>query len=101
MAAVLARRGLDLSRHRSQPVEDVAFLCYPLILVMEAGQREDMNARFPTLSGKVYTLAEVCGGQGDVADPFGASEQVYEQIASQIEDLIGRGIGEIRRLSQD
>ena len=100
MAAALARRGLDPSRHRSRPLEDVNLDQYAVILVMEAAQRQDLLARFPVLNGKVLLLAEVCSRHDDVVDPYGAGETVYDRTVQQIETLLECGYEQIRKLAE-
>jgi len=99
MAAALSRRGLDLSEHRSRPVEDLAMSLYPLVLVMEPEQKQDVLARFPFWNGKVFLLAEMSSGNEGVEDPFGQDERAYEKTARQIERLIERGLARIVSLS--
>lgn len=99
MAAALVRRGQDLSRHRSRPVEDVEMSLYQLVLVMEPEQQRDLLARYPSLSGKVFLLGDMNGSGGEVEDPFGMDDQAYEQTARQIEGLIKEGFARIARLS--
>src|SRR5664279_4116806 len=91
MAEALSRRGLDLDGHRSRPVEDLALTLYPLVLVMEEDQKQNILARFPVLKGKVHLLAEMSASREAVEDPFGNDRQAYEKTARQIERMIEQG----------
>ncbi len=59
-----------------------------IILTMTAAHKRTVADRNPEAAGKVYTLAEYAGEEGDVADPFGGSEEHYEACAAEIERLV-------------
>lgn len=97
--AVLARMGVDLSRHRAKPLEDVPLDLYPLVLVMTREQRRDLLVRYPSLDGRVYLLAEMAGVETDLADPFGGSQDEYEQTAGAILGYLRDGMENIKKLA--
>ncbi|MCF0155877.1 MAG: low molecular weight protein arginine phosphatase, partial [Veillonella sp.] len=47
---------------------------------------------FPEAADKIKTLAEWGGQSGDVADPYGGSQEVYNQCAEQMYNLINAGL---------
>jgi len=98
--AALAQVGIDLSRHRSKPVEDIALERFPLALVMTAEHRREFLKRFPRMEGKVYLLSEMAGESGDVSDPFGSDAGVYAQTAAQITDYLQRGWPKMVKLAR-
>ena len=95
MISALERRGLDLRAHRSRPLEDVILDLYPLVLVMEPQHRLDLLARLPHLSEKVFLLAEMCGEQTGVPDPYGSDDLAYQRTVEQLEAYIERGFSRI------
>ena len=95
----MARRGLDLSAHRSRIVTAEMLAEADLVLVMTRSHREALCAEFPAASGKIHLLAQMAGPAFDVPDPFGSSMADYEQTARELEDLIARGLPTIRRLA--
>ncbi|MBI4772494.1 MAG: low molecular weight protein arginine phosphatase, partial [Chloroflexi bacterium] len=96
---VMARRGLDLSRHRSRIVSRELLQGADLVLVMTANHREAMQAEFPELASRVYLLSEMVGARFDLPDPYGGPLSEYEQTAVELESVIEAGLGRIRQLA--
>src|SRR5512140_1684002 len=64
-----SRLGLDLSRHASQAITSVLTSSADLILVMEQGQKEALQAEFPDSARKVHLLSEAATGYSyDIPD---------------------------------
>ena len=81
----LAKYGIDLTNHRTQPVtEDLIKQC-DLILTMTQAHKQVLE---PMAKGKVYTLLEYAGSQGDVQDPYGGDLEEYEECAQEIYDAL-------------
>ncbi|MDY3971953.1 MAG: low molecular weight protein arginine phosphatase [Clostridia bacterium] len=81
----LAKYGIDLTNHRTQPVtEDLIKQC-DLILTMTQAHKQILE---PMAKGKVYTLMEYVGSQGDVQDPYGGDLEEYEECAQEIYDAL-------------
>lgn len=86
--AAMDRRGLDLSAHRSRQLQPELVKAADIILTMTAAHKRVIAAAAPDAAGKVHTLAEYAGEEGDVADPFGGSGDLYEACAAEMERLI-------------
>jgi protein-tyrosine phosphatase len=84
----MAKRGLDLSAHRSRPLLPELVKAADVILTMTAAHKRAVAERAPEAAGKVYTLAEYAGEAGDVADPFGGGEEIYAVCADEIERFV-------------
>lgn len=90
--AVAARHGLELSAHRAQQL--ASWMCQKaeLILVMEQGQRAELEQRYLWARGKVFRLGE--WGAFDIADPYrhprAAFEAAYAGIARGVADWVPR-----------
>jgi protein-tyrosine phosphatase len=82
--AVLRRRGLDLSKHRSRALSLELLNEADLVLTMTNAHRQAILESAAHLAGKVLTLDP----QGDVADPIGGPESAYERAAAQIESAL-------------
>ena len=93
-----ARHGLDLSGHRSRPLDDELLGWADLILVMSPSHL----ARLDELGagGKAALLDAFArgenGGEEDagpgVPDPFGGDDQDYEDAYLMLEDLVPRAL---------
>lgn len=82
--------GLDLSAHRSTPIEDVDLASYGVIVAMEQGQREALAFEAPAEAERIHLLAKLASGLTyDVADPVGGPVSAYVTAANELDRLIG------------
>ena len=81
--------GLDLSEHRSQPIDNVALEKYQMIITMESGQREAISTEFPDAAPRVTQLSQLAHGMiYDIADPIGQPLSAYQSTVRQLEQLM-------------
>lgn len=81
----VAKLGIDLTSHRTQPVtEDLIKQC-DLILTMTEAHKQILA---PMAQGKVFRLLEYSGSEGDIQDPYGGDEEEYEEAMKEIYDAI-------------
>lgn len=81
----VAKYGVDLSGHRSQPVTEELLKECDLILTMTEAHKQILEQAAPD---KVYTLSEYAGSGGDIKDPYGGDLEEYEETAAEIYDLL-------------
>ncbi len=81
----VAKYGVDLSSHRSQPVTEELLKECDLILTMTEAHKQILEQAAPD---KVYTLSEYAGSGGDIKDPYGGDLEEYEETAAEIYDLL-------------
>lgn len=100
------QRGLDLSRHRSRPLDTAVLDGADWVLLMTPEQLVRFRSRFPQHPGRVGLLGlpgvDLAGG-GDAAsaesvdDPYRARTSLaYERMADQVERLVGAWTAELR-----
>jgi protein-tyrosine phosphatase len=89
---VLRHRGLDLTDHRSQQLNETHIRFADHIFAMTRNHREMILSLWPGADTRLNVLRT---DGGDIADPFGCSEGVYETCARQIELEIGKRLDEI------
>jgi tRNA threonylcarbamoyl adenosine modification protein (Sua5/YciO/YrdC/YwlC family) len=82
---VLQERGLDISKHESQPLTDKLVRHADMILTMTGGHRHAILRRWPEASSRTFTL-RVDGG--DINDPIGGPKELYKQCADQVEQAL-------------
>ncbi len=70
---VAAEYGLDLTDHRSRPLDAMTLDEFAWIVVMEEIQADALRAAYPPLASAVHTLGRLAGLPADVADPTGHS----------------------------
>jgi len=88
----LAMKGIDLKEHRATRLDSEIAGRAGLILTMTGAQREYILSVYPQTAGKVYTLAEFAGVDGDVPDPVGRSVLVYRNCAEKLEYMISQAL---------
>lgn len=76
---------IDLSYHRSQPVTDKVIVQCDLVLTMTEAHKQFL-ARLA--AGKVYTLSEYVGEEGDIADPIYGTLDTYKAVAEELYRLL-------------
>lgn len=79
--STMAREGLDLASHVSQPLTEQLVKNADLLLAMTRAHRDAILAQWPAAGGRVHVLRQ---DGGDVADPIGCPSDVYEQCAAQL-----------------
>jgi protein-tyrosine-phosphatase len=82
----MARRGLDLTAHRSRPVQELDLRAYDQVWCMTSAHAAHMRAR----GVPAARLAVVAQERGGVPDPFGGDLAAYEACALVLEDAAGR-----------
>jgi protein-tyrosine-phosphatase len=97
---LMARRGLDLSKHRSRTVTAAMLAQFQLILVMETNHKEALLIEFPTLKDRIFMLSEMVGRKISVADPVTKDISVYQLCAKEMEAYIVQGWKKILELAQ-
>ncbi len=59
-----------------------------VILGMTGSHTDYLKTFYPNLKDQVYTLLEYVGMSGEVADPFGQSQEIYNRCAKLIKKAI-------------
>jgi protein-tyrosine-phosphatase len=86
------RLGLSLSGHKTNLIHARLVSTQNLILVMDAYQKEALQAEFPIFASRVYLLSEVVDNRlEDIPDPIVNLDLSPFQIAAQIKEMIERG----------
>lgn len=97
--AVMARRGLDLSAHRARRLLPEMVREANWVLTMTEAQRSEVLRLVPEAGGHVFLLKyfppgeDEPGPEHEVGDPVGKSEEVYEQVARELEQALRRVAG--------
>ena len=82
----------DISAHSSRPLKIDFVKAADYVLAMTEDHKKILLRQFPFDSKKIMTLAEFGGEVGDVEDPFGQSQEVYNRTAKQIFDYVNKGL---------
>ena len=94
------QQSLDISGHRSQSITTKLMSAADLVIVMEQGHKEALQAEFPRSAHKVHLLSEAALGiDYSVPDPTRASLDLGVDVSCEIEDLICKGFNRICALA--
>ena len=84
---ILERHGLTGGDHVSSPFSDADFDERTLVLATQALYRDQILEKRPD-AVNLYTLGEYIGARQDVPDPYGGSEDDYEQCYDQLRGML-------------
>jgi len=82
--------GADLSKHRSRPLTVELIHQADVIFTMSRNHAAAVTALVPSASDKTMTLDP----QGDIEDPIGGDLSLYQQLATQIQQLVEKRLDE-------
>lgn len=88
---VMRRQGIDLSAHRSRALTPELVRAADIVLTMTKSHKQAVLAMVPEAKEKVFTISEFTGEESDdIADPYGATEEAYQQCADEIHQHLTR-----------
>jgi protein-tyrosine phosphatase len=91
MRELMAARGVDLQRHRSQPVSSDMVQSADLIIVMEERQRQSIFYLEPRVLHKVFLLSEMAGDADPLWDVMGQPLEEVCEACDQAEAWLAAG----------
>jgi len=97
--AVMRRRTIDLSGHRSHLIDADMLGKAAVILVMTRHHKEAVQAEFPEIRHKVYLLSQLIDRSFDVEDPYGGTLDDYELCATDLQDILTDGYDRLVELA--
>lgn len=98
--AVLRRRNLDLSDHRSRPLDAALLAEASIVLVMTRHHQESIQIEFPEVSGKVHLLSQLIDRNFDIEDPYGGNLDDYELCVADLQSILIKGYDRLVELSE-
>ncbi|NMC27182.1 MAG: low molecular weight protein arginine phosphatase [Syntrophomonadaceae bacterium] len=88
---VMQEIGLDISPHRTTPLQTALLTEADLILTMTETQKDLLQRMRGDLNLPVYTLAEYAGDAAlEVPDPYGQDINAYRHTLAQLDYLVDR-----------
>jgi protein-tyrosine phosphatase len=89
---VMQKRGLDLTRHESQPLSDKLVRHADLVLTLTGAHRQAVIRRWPEATSRTVVLRM---DGTDIDDPIGCPLDVYVNCAQEIEDALRQRVEHI------
>jgi protein-tyrosine phosphatase len=85
----LAARGLKGLSHSARQLDEGMLSRADVVYALTGRHRDWISSHFPAHAAKVSVLREAAGlPDGDVADPYGLSDDEYETCAARIEEAL-------------
>ena len=91
----------DISDHESRPLTMELVNAADLIIGMTKDHKSVLLRQFPFEESKIKTISEWGGQDGDVTDPYGSDQTVYNQCAEQIYHLVEAGLTSVPQKAQE
>ncbi|RDS81662.1 low molecular weight phosphotyrosine protein phosphatase [Dyella monticola] len=91
---VMHAHGVDISRHRSRPLNRSMLSTYDMVLVMDNRLKHEVLSRYPHLRGRVHVLAE-----DGIADPYQQSYDVFVDCYTRIATAVNAWQPRLRALA--
>jgi len=96
--AVAAKIGLELGRHRTREVTKKLIDTADVVVCMQPGQKESLEAEFPTIRGRVVLLGSLGNLPGnEIPDPAKDSFSHPDATAQMIYNCIDEGFTTLLR----
>jgi protein-tyrosine-phosphatase len=89
--AVLAMKNgwdADVSGHKARMTDEANLADAHIVITMTMGHKSHLLAMYPNFADKIHAIKELCKDGCDIDDPFGASLDVYQKCAKQIEGFL-------------
>ena len=87
---VMREIGIDIAPHRHRSLTRALVNEAAIILAMTDGHRREIERRFPKAAGKTFLVKSFGAAPAeDVADPFGASADVYRHVRDELVQALG------------
>jgi len=82
--SIMKNYGIDLSGHRSSMLTHDMINDADLIVTMTDSHRHHIGSLMPAALKKTKNLLEFAQKKGNVSDPFGGSEKIYDDCFSEM-----------------
>lgn len=92
---LMQEQGIDIRAHRAKMVDENAVAQADLVLGMETGHVEALQAEFPEHAHKIHLLSELIGRHYSIQDPYGKDEDEYRQMVREVTYILDNGLGRL------
>ena len=89
---VLARSGLDLSTHESQPVTRQLVQHADVIYTMTRSHRDAIVSEWPDVAERCQ---QISADESDISDPIGGPPEVYHRCADQLAEQLAHRVAQL------
>lgn len=84
----MKQRGIDLSDHVATLFRDQDMDHTTLVLTMTHRHKHILKSSYPVYENNFFTLREYVHEEGDVEDPYGFNDEIYEKCAKELHFLV-------------
>jgi protein-tyrosine phosphatase len=89
--AAMQERGIDLSAHESQALDERLVTFADVIITMTRSHRDAIVSCYPQAASRTFVLSR---GRTDVADPIGGPQELYRRCAEQIDAYLAEWVND-------
>ncbi len=82
---------VDIKKHKARSISDEFMAAADVVVVMTESHKTKLQQLYPLHEDKVITFLEMAGKEGDVADPYGSPQSVYNECAKALQEGIDVG----------
>ena len=90
-------RGVDISSHKPHRLTPALVDEADRVFTMTEAQKRRVEKEFPNAKGKVSTLPEAVGIQGEIYDPSGKPLHEYQNCAEQVWAAVSKLVDSLQR----
>ena len=90
-------RGVDISSHKPHRLTPALVEETDRVFTMTEAQKRRVEKEFPSAKGKVSTLPEAVGIQGEIYDPYGKPLREYQNCAEQVWAAVSKLVDSLQR----
>lgn len=98
---VLSKEGIDARGHRPTQITKQIADASDLIIVMTGDHKNYVNTCYPEAKEKTFVFKEYVGLDGEIADPIGLDNSIYENMAEEIKICVEKLVGKINKTTTD
>ncbi len=87
----MKKKGIDISNHIARQIDKDMIKKADAVITMTEVHKAMLFYAASEFSDKIFTLFEWAGKEGNIEDPFGGSQEIYDKCAKELEELILEG----------
>jgi protein-tyrosine phosphatase len=95
----MAEQNFDLKAHRARALDETMLQQSDLVLCMEPGHVEAIQAEFADHAHKVHLFSQMVGENRVIRDPYGQSMEKYRTMIADLTEIIDSGLDQIIELA--
>lgn len=80
----------NIAGHKARQVDDTILAAADIVITMTLSHKMTLLSVYPQYASKVFTFTELAEGGGEIDDPYGRSQEVYNSCARKLGRLLDK-----------